>query len=106
MYLHALLICLFGHKNILYNNNEAQINSDVKNMPMMNKKGIIYSDKFFAHGYKGCRQKTPSIFTDIIQIEIDPPSSHPIFDKFIFDKVLIMLTSLPPLKFLTKITKF
>ena len=26
--------------------------------------------------------------------------------KFIFDKVLIMLTSLPPLDFLTKITKF
>ena len=29
--------------------------------------------------------------------------SHPIFDKFIFDKVLIMLTSLPPLEFLTKL---
>ena len=47
-----------------------------------------------------------SIFTDITQIEVDPPPSHPIFDKFIFDKVLIMLTSLPPLEFLTKITKF
>ena len=41
-----------------------------------------------------------SIFADIIQIEVDPPPSHPIFDK-----VLIMLTSLPPLEFLTKITK-
>ena len=47
-----------------------------------------------------------SIFKDIIQIEVDLHPSHPIFDKFIFDKVLIMLTSLPPLEFLTKITKF
>ena len=46
---------------------------------------------------KGCRQKNKnSIFKDIIQIEVDPPPSHPIFDKFIFDKVLMMLTSLPP----------
>ena len=30
------------------------------------------------------------------------PPSHPIFDKFIFDRVLIMLTSLPPIEFLTK----
>ena len=52
---------------------------------------------------KGCRPKTPSIFKDIIQIEVDPRPSHPIFDKFIFDKVLIMSTSLPPLEFLTKI---
>ena len=49
-----------------------------------------------------------SIFKDIIQIEVDPPTPHPIFhkfifDKFIFDTVLIMLTSLPPLEFLTKI---
>ena len=36
--------------------------------------------------------------TDIIQII--PIPSHPIFDKFIFDKVLLMLTSLPPLEFL------
>ena len=43
---------------------------------------------------------------DIIQIEVDLPPSYPIFDKFIFDKVLIMLTSLPPLEFLTKIMKF
>ena len=43
---------------------------------------------------------------NIIQIEVDPPPSHPIFDKFIFDKVVIMLTSLPPLEFLTKIPKF
>ena len=34
-----------------------------------------------------------------------PRHSHPIFDEFIFDKVLIMLTSLPPLEFLTKIMK-
>ena len=47
-------------------------------------------------------QKNPSIFKDIIQIEVDPPPSHPIFDKFIFDTVLILLTSLPPLEFLTK----
>ena len=51
-------------------------------------------------------KKKNSIFKDIIQIEVDPPPSHPIFDKFIFDKVLIMLTSLPPLEFLTKIMKF
>ena len=51
---------------------------------------------------KGCRQKqTNSIFTDIIQIEVDPPPSHPIFDK-----VLIMFTSLPPLAFFTKIVTF
>ena len=43
---------------------------------------------------------------DIIQNEVDPPHSHPIFDKFIFDKVFIMLTSLPPLEFLTKIMTF
>ena len=55
---------------------------------------------------RGNLQKTPSIFKDIIQIEVDPPPSHPIFDKFIFDKVLIMLTSLPPLEFLTKIVTF
>ena len=35
-------------------------------------------------------KKKHSIFTDIIQIEVDPPPYHPIFDKFIFDKVLIM----------------
>ena len=47
-----------------------------------------------------------SILVDIIQIEVDLPPSYPIFDKIIFDKVLIMLTSLPPLEFLTKIMKF
>ena len=51
-------------------------------------------------------KKTNSIFADIIQIDGDPPPSYPIFDKFIFDKVLTMLTSLPPLEFLTKIMKF
>ena len=45
---------------------------------------------------EGCRQNSPSIFKDIIQIEVDPPPSHPILDKLIFDTVLIMLTSLPP----------
>ena len=35
--------------------------------------------------------KKTSIFKYIIQIEVDPPPSQPIFDK-----VLIMLTSLPP----------
>ena len=55
---------------------------------------------------RGNVKKTPSIFKDIIQIEVDPPPSHPIFDKFIFDTMLIMLTSLPPLEFLTKIIKF
>ena len=52
------------------------------------------------------RNQKPNIFKDIIQIEVDLPPSHPIFDKFIFDIVLIMLTSLPPLEFLTKIMKF
>ena len=47
-----------------------------------------------------------SIFKDIVEIEVDPPPSHPIFDKFIFYTVLIMSTSLPPLEFLTKIMKF
>ena len=42
---------------------------------------------------------------DIIQIKVDLPPSYPIFDKFIFDKVLIILTSLPPLEFLTNIMK-
>ena len=55
---------------------------------------------------RGAVKKKHSIFADIIQIEVDPPPSHLIFDKSIFDKVLIMLTSLPPLEFLTKITKF
>ena len=55
---------------------------------------------------RGYLRKKHSIFKDIIQIEVDLPPSHPIFDKFIFDKVLIMLTSLPPLEFLTKIMTF
>ena len=46
------------------------------------------------------------IFKYIIQIEVDPPHSHPIFNKFIFDKVLVMLISLPPLEFLIKIMAF
>ena len=51
---------------------------------------------------RGNLQKKNSIFKDIIQIEVDLPPSH----KFIFDKVLIRLTSLPPLEFFTKIRKF
>ena len=34
-------------------------------------------------------QKTNSIFTDIIQIEVEPPPSYPIFYTFIFDTMLI-----------------
>ena len=49
--------------------------------------------------YLGVPSKKNSIFKDIIQTEVDLSPSYPIFDKFIFDKVLIMLTSLPPLKF-------
>ena len=55
---------------------------------------------------RGNLQKKTSIFKDITQIEVDPLPSHPIFDKFIFEKVLIMLTSLLPLEFLTKIMTF
>ena len=44
---------------------------------------------------EGCRQNSPSIFKDIIQIEVDPPPSHPIFDKFIFDKMFYHV-DLPP----------
>ena len=66
-------------------------------------KGSIHS---FLIPSLGIIFKKNSIFKDIIQIEVDLPPSHPIFDKFIFDKVLIMLTSLPPLEFLTKIMKF
>ena len=51
-------------------------------------------------------KKKNSIFVDIVQIEVDLPPSYLIFDKFIFDILLIMLTSLPPLEFLTKIIKF
>ena len=60
----------------------------------------------FANGRHRRGRWKNSIFKDIIQIEVDLPPSHPIFDKFIFDKVLIMLTSLPPLEFLTKIVTF
>ena len=51
-------------------------------------------------------KQTNSIFKDIIQIAVDPPASYPIFDKFVFDILLIMLTSLLPLEFLTQIMKF
>ena len=39
---------------------------------------------------RGNLQKKHSIYKDIIHIEVDPPPSHPIFDTFIFDTVLIM----------------
>ena len=55
---------------------------------------------------RGDVQKKPCIFTDIVQIDSDPPPSYPIFDKFIFDKLLTMLTSPPPLEILTEIMKF
>ena len=48
---------------------------------------------------RGAVKKKNSIFTDIVQIDGDPPPSYPIFDKYIYDTVLIMLTSLPPLEF-------
>ena len=51
-------------------------------------------------------KKKSSIFVDIVQIEVDLPHSYLTFDKFIFDILLIMLTSPPPLEFLTKIIKF
>ena len=56
--------------------------------------------------FLGVTSKKNSIFVDIVQIEVDLPPSYLIFDKFIFDILLIMLTSLPPLEFLTKIIKF
>ena len=55
---------------------------------------------------RGNVQKKPSIFVDIVQIEVDLPPSYLIFDKFIFDILLVMLTSIPPLEFLTKIIRF
>ena len=50
---------------------------------------------------RGNVKKKNSIFVDIVQIEVDLPPSY-----LIFDILLIMLTSLPPLEFLTKIIKF
>ena len=44
-------------------------------------KQFLSTQKNFIKGY---RQNLPSKF---IQIEVDPPPSHPIFDKFIFDTV-------------------
>ena len=38
---------------------------------------------------KGNVKKKPSIFKDIVQIEVDPPASHPIFDKLKFTLVAI-----------------
>ena len=40
------------------------------------------------------------------KIEVDLPPFYIIFDTYIFDTVLIRVTSLPPLEFLTKIMKF
>ena len=55
---------------------------------------------------RGNLKKKPSIFVDIIQIKVDLPPSYPIFDKFIFDKVLIMLTCLVCLGVETKSRQF
>ena len=66
---------------------------------------LIYFVLALCFPLRGNLQKKPSIFKDTIQIKVDHPPFHPIFDKFIFDKVLIMLTSLPSLGFLTKIMK-
>ena len=60
-------------------------------------------DEHTAHTQKsvlGATSKTNKQY--IIQIEVDPPPLYPFFDKFIFDAVLIMLTSFPPLEFLKK----
>ena len=62
--------------------------------------------EWYLQQLRGTLKNSHSKFKDIIQIEVNPPPSHPIFDKFIFDTVFIMLTSLPPLTFLTKIIKF
>ena len=67
--------------------------------------GVSKNAHMWTNQFRG-KVKKNSIFVDIIQIEVDLPPSYPIFDKFIFDKVLIMLTSLLPLEFLTEIMKF
>ena len=69
-----------------------------------------YENQNISYTYEGRlgvpSKKTNSLFKDIIQIEVDPPPSQLIFDKIIFDTVLIMLTFLLPLEFFTKIIKF
>ena len=51
---------------------------------------------------KGCRQKKKTVnLKTLSKLRLTP--LPPTLDKFIFDTVLIMLTSLPPLYFLTKI---
>ena len=95
-------------------------------MPWVDEKMILHHTKTLQKAERGLREgfkkeivefstndRTPpthplrgnlikkSIFKDIIQIEGDPSPSHPIFGK-----VLIMLTSLPTLEFLTKIMTF
>ena len=64
-----------------------------------------YMAKYEFSTFRGNVKKN-SIFVDIVQIEVDLPPSYLIFDKFNFDILLIMLTSLSPLEFLTKIIKF
>ena len=51
--------------------------------------------------FRGTVKKTNSIFKDIIQIEVDPLPPT-LFLTIFFAILLIMLTSLPPLEFLTK----
>ena len=41
-------------------------------------------DLFIDRRLRGAVKKKHSLFKDIIQIEVDPPPSQPIFDKFIF----------------------
>ena len=68
--------------------------SDLQNKERYSQQLLPYTTQ----DIRGNLQKKHSIFKEIIQIEVDLPPSHPIFDKFIFNKVLIMLTSLPPLE--------
>ena len=87
----------------IYNTNDVEVQVGAASTKAAT--GNVPLNKYVISVRGNVRKKT-SIFTDIIQIEVDPPPSYPIFDKFIFDTVLIMLTSLPPLEFLTKIMKF
>ena len=52
-------------------------------------------------------RKTPPVYLKTLsKLRLSPVPSQLIFDKFIFDTVLIMLNSLPPLEFLTNIMRF
>ena len=47
-------------------------------------------------------KKKKSIFKDIIQIKVDHPPSHPIFDKLFFDKFYLGRAPTLPTEFLTE----